>query len=105
MHILSVEAVSKDYGLRPILENVSLGLDSQDRVTLLSRAAEQLLQTSEVDVAGKKLTDVLPMFAPALEKREETFHKSRGSQEIAVTIGGEERVFAVRVTAPDRSTT
>ncbi|HEX8117202.1 MAG TPA: ATP-binding cassette domain-containing protein, partial [Pyrinomonadaceae bacterium] len=32
MHILSVEAVSKDYGLRPILSNVSLGLDSQDRV-------------------------------------------------------------------------
>ena len=32
MHILSVEAVSKDYGLRPILENVSLGLNSQDRV-------------------------------------------------------------------------
>ncbi len=32
MHILSVEAVSKDYGLRPILERVSLGLDSQDRV-------------------------------------------------------------------------
>ncbi len=32
MHILSVEAVSKDYGLRPVLSNVSLGLDSQDRV-------------------------------------------------------------------------
>jgi ATP-binding cassette subfamily F protein uup len=32
MHILSVEAVSKDYGLRPILEDVSLGLDSDDRV-------------------------------------------------------------------------
>src|SRR5918993_3289881 len=32
MHILSVEAVSKDYGLRPILENVSLGLNSEDRV-------------------------------------------------------------------------
>ena len=32
MHILSVEAVSKDYGLRPILENVSLGLDGDDRV-------------------------------------------------------------------------
>jgi len=32
MHILSVEAVSKDYGLRPILDNVSLGLDSHDRV-------------------------------------------------------------------------
>src|SRR3954467_5284552 len=32
MHIISVEAVSKDYGLRPILENVSLGFDSQDRI-------------------------------------------------------------------------
>jgi ATP-binding cassette subfamily F protein uup len=32
MHILSVEAISKDYGLRPVLENVTLGLDSQDRV-------------------------------------------------------------------------
>ncbi|MBC7929250.1 MAG: ABC-F family ATP-binding cassette domain-containing protein, partial [Rubrivivax sp.] len=32
MHILSVEAVSKDYGLRPLFENVSLGLDSDDRV-------------------------------------------------------------------------
>jgi ATP-binding cassette subfamily F protein uup len=32
MHILSVEAVGKDYGLRPILENVSLGFDSADRV-------------------------------------------------------------------------
>jgi ATP-binding cassette subfamily F protein uup len=32
MHILSAEAVSKDYGLRPILENVSLGLNSDDRV-------------------------------------------------------------------------
>jgi len=32
MHILSVEAVSRDYGLRPVLENVSLGFNSDDRV-------------------------------------------------------------------------
>ncbi len=32
MHILSVEAVSKEFGLRPVLENVSLGLDHADRV-------------------------------------------------------------------------
>jgi ATP-binding cassette subfamily F protein uup len=32
MHILSVEGVSKNYGLRPLFERVSLGLDSQDRV-------------------------------------------------------------------------
>ncbi len=35
MHILSVEAISKDYGLRPILENVSLGINSDDRVGLV----------------------------------------------------------------------
>jgi ATP-binding cassette subfamily F protein uup len=32
MHILSIEAVSKNYGLRPLFENVSIGLDSSDRV-------------------------------------------------------------------------
>jgi two-component system nitrogen regulation sensor histidine kinase NtrY len=87
--------------MEAVLSNVSagvIGLDSQDRVTLLSRAAEQLLQTAEADVAGKKLAEVLPVFAPALEKRDEPHHKARASQEIAVTIGGEERVFAVRVT-------
>jgi ATP-binding cassette subfamily F protein uup len=32
MHILSIEAASKNYGLRPLFENVTLGLDSADRV-------------------------------------------------------------------------
>jgi ATP-binding cassette subfamily F protein uup len=32
MHILSIETVSKNYGLQPLFENVSLGLDSTDRV-------------------------------------------------------------------------
>ena len=32
MHILSIEAVSKNYGSRPLFENVSLGFDSSDRV-------------------------------------------------------------------------
>jgi ATP-binding cassette subfamily F protein uup len=32
MHILSIETVSKNYGLQPLFENVSLGLDSIDRV-------------------------------------------------------------------------
>ena len=31
MHILSIEAISKNYGIRPLFENVSLGLDSEDR--------------------------------------------------------------------------
>jgi ATP-binding cassette subfamily F protein uup len=35
MHILSIETVSKNYGLRPLFENVSLGLDSTDRVSVV----------------------------------------------------------------------
>jgi ATP-binding cassette subfamily F protein uup len=32
MHILSIESLGKNYGLKPLFENVSLGLDSQDRI-------------------------------------------------------------------------
>lgn len=32
MHILSIEATSKNYGIKPLFENVSLGFDSSDRV-------------------------------------------------------------------------
>ncbi|MCM3870427.1 MAG: ABC-F family ATP-binding cassette domain-containing protein [Pyrinomonadaceae bacterium] len=32
MHILSIESVSKSYGLKPLFEGVSLGLDSEDRI-------------------------------------------------------------------------
>jgi ABC transport system ATP-binding/permease protein len=32
MHILSIEAISKNFGIRPLFENVSLGLGSSDRV-------------------------------------------------------------------------
>jgi ABC transport system ATP-binding/permease protein len=35
MHILSLEAVGKNYGLRPLFENVTLGFDSADRVGLV----------------------------------------------------------------------
>ncbi|MGI9066953.1 MAG: ABC-F family ATP-binding cassette domain-containing protein [Pyrinomonadaceae bacterium] len=32
MHIVSIESVSKNYGLEPLFEQVSLGLDSEDRI-------------------------------------------------------------------------
>jgi ATP-binding cassette subfamily F protein uup len=32
MHILSLESIGKSYGLKPLFEGVSLGLDSKDRV-------------------------------------------------------------------------
>ncbi|MCC7253803.1 PAS domain-containing sensor histidine kinase [Hyphomicrobium sp.] len=87
--------------MEAVLSGVSagvIGLDSQDRITLVSRAAEQLLATTEKEIVGKKLVDALPVLAPALERREEQGMKSRGAQEISITIGEEERTFAVRVT-------
>jgi two-component system nitrogen regulation sensor histidine kinase NtrY len=87
--------------MEAVLSGVSagvIGLDSQDRITLVSRAAEQLLAATEQEIVGKKLVDALPVLAPALERREEQGMKPRGAHEIAVTIGDEERIFAVRVT-------
>jgi len=87
--------------MEAVLSGVSagvIGLDSQDRITLVSRAAEQLLATTEDEIVGKKLVDALPVLAPALDRREEQGAKSRGAQEISIPIGEEERTFAVRVT-------
>lgn len=87
--------------MEAVLSGVSagvIGLDSQDRITLVSRAAEQLLATTEQAIVGKKLVDALPVLAPALDRREEQGGKSRGAHEISVTIGNDERTFAVRVT-------
>mgnify|MGYP001423314730 CR=1 FL=1 len=87
--------------MEAVLSGVSagvIGLDSQDRITLVSRAAEQLLGTTEAEVVGKRLVDALPVLAPTLERREEQGMKSRGAQDISILIGDEERTFAVRVT-------
>src|SRR5215471_12552971 len=35
MHILSVESISKTYGLKPLFEDVTLGLDSEDRIGVI----------------------------------------------------------------------
>ena len=32
MHIVSIDSVSKNYGLKPLFEDVNLGLDSEDRI-------------------------------------------------------------------------
>lgn len=87
--------------MEAVLSGVSagvIGLDSQDRITLVSRAAEQLLATTEQEIVGKKLIDVLPVLAPALERSEEQGIKPRGAHEVAFTVGQDERIFAVRVT-------
>ncbi len=87
--------------MEAVLSGVSagvIGLDSQDNVTLLSRSAQALLATSEDQVVGKKLADVLPAFGPIVAKRDDNPHKLRAQDEVSLTIAGDERTFAVRIT-------
>ncbi|HEX8774059.1 MAG TPA: ABC-F family ATP-binding cassette domain-containing protein [Pyrinomonadaceae bacterium] len=76
MHILSIEAVSKNYGRGPLLENVSLGFDSGDRVgvvgvngsgkTTLLRliAGEEKPDTGRIVFAEDVSTGYLPQNPP-----------------------------------------
>lgn len=92
--------------MEAVLSGVSagvIGLDSQDRVTLVSRSAAALLGQSEADLVGKRLVDALPFIAPALEKRDDQSLKSKAAHELVVSVSGEERTFAVRVTREQAS--
>ncbi len=87
--------------MEAVLSGVSagvIGLDSQDRITLLSRAAGSLLGLGEDEIVGKKLKDAIPLFGAVLEKRDEPTLKGRSLEEVTFTVGGEERTFAVMVT-------
>ena len=87
--------------MEAVLSGVSagiVGLDPQDRITLLSRASAQLLGVKEADAVGKRLVEVLPDLAPILERRDEPGPKSRAPLEINSTIAGEDRTFSVRIT-------
>ncbi len=87
--------------IEAVLAGVSsgiIGLDAQDRITLLSRSAEVLLGCKEDSVVGKKLTEALPVFAEVLSPAEEAGLKPKTQREIKVLVGTEERTFAVRLT-------
>lgn len=87
--------------MEAVLSGVSagvLGLDSQDRVTILSRSAQQLLAMSEDDAVGRKISEVVPALEPVIRKRDENPLKLRAQDEITLEVAGEERTFAVRVT-------
>lgn len=87
--------------MEAVLSGVSagvIGLDSQDRITLLSRSACELLSTTEEDVVGERLVDVFPTLAPILTTRDEKGVRPRVTQEFVIPIDGEERNFAVALT-------
>jgi len=95
------QLLERRHFMEAVLSGVSagvIGLDSQDRITLVSRAASNLLDLVERDVVGKKLKDVIPVFGAILARDDEHTLKGRSLEEVTFSVGEEERTFAVMVT-------
>lgn len=95
------QLLERRYFMEAVLSGVSagvIGLDSQDRITLVSRAAENLLGMEESDLVGKKLKEAVPMFGAILDQQHEQNLKGRSQEEVTFTVGGDERTFAVMAT-------
>lgn len=87
--------------MEAVLSGVSagvIGLDSANNITLLSRAAADLLGVESRDVIGKPLTEIVPEFAPLLENPDEPSLRARAQVEVKRQVGDEERTFAVQMT-------
>ena len=100
------QLLERRHFMEAVLSGVSagvIGLDSQDRITLVSRAAGDLLGLGEGALVGKKLKDVLPVFASILDRNEEHTLKGRSQEEVTYQRRGEERTFAVMVTRESAS--
>ena len=87
--------------MEAVLSGVSagvIGLDSQGRITLVSRSACELLSVEADDLIGKPLGLALPQLADALAKSEEPNLKPRAQEQVSAIVEGEERTYAVRIT-------
>ena len=97
----NAELTERQNFMEAVLSGVSagvIGLDSNDRITLLSRSAEKLLDVTNANAVGKTLVEIVPEFAPVLEKTDEAGLKSKGQIEVNRQIGDNERTFAVKIT-------
>lgn len=84
-----------------VLSGVSagvIGLDSDHKITLVSRSAERLLGIDGASLVGQPLNVVLREFAEALSTTVESAGKHRSAREVTRMVGSNERTFAVEVT-------
>ncbi|MEL6375071.1 MAG: HAMP domain-containing protein, partial [Pseudomonadota bacterium] len=85
-----------------------IGLDRQGQVRLVNRSAERLLASREVDLVDKPLAELVPEFAEVLEPVSDTHDDpgparaaakgARAIEQVTMTIDGDERTFALRLT-------
>ena len=95
------QLVERRHFMEAVLSGVSagvIGLDSQDRITLVSRAAERPARLVDDDLVGKKLKEAIPLSAACSTSRTSTRSSQRSQDEVTFYVGGEERTFAVMVT-------
>lgn len=87
--------------MEAVLAGVSagvIGLDSQERITLVSRSACELLKVEPDDLIGKPFSLALPQLAEVLAKFKEQNLRPRPQEQASVIFEGEERTYAVQVT-------
>ena len=87
--------------MEAVLSGVSagvLGLDPEDRIRLTNPSAERLLGLPASALVGKSLSQALPELAAALAGDTENELKPHTQRQVTLTVGGEERSFAVRMT-------
>jgi two-component system nitrogen regulation sensor histidine kinase NtrY len=74
-----------------------IGIDPQERISILNRSAEKLVGRSEAEVLGEPLSKVMPELAPLLESARNGSQRLVGGQ-ITLSRDGRERNLSVRVT-------
>ena len=87
--------------IEAVLSGVSagvIGLDADGNVTLVSRAAEKLLGVASSGLAGRKLCEAIPELGALITRTDEPGLKPKSQDQLRITIGAEERTFAVQVT-------
>ncbi|MDR3496842.1 MAG: PAS domain-containing sensor histidine kinase [Ancalomicrobiaceae bacterium] len=75
-----------------------IGVDADDRLTLLNRSAQALLDTGEVDSLGRPVAEVVPEVSPLLAEARSTDGADKRQWQIAVRRAGMEHTVAVRIT-------
>ncbi|PPD30101.1 MAG: PAS domain-containing sensor histidine kinase [Hyphomicrobium sp.] len=87
--------------MEAVLAGVSagvMGIESDGRITLASRAAAQLLGKNETDLIDRTLAQAVPEFAAILSESDERGLKRNRTRQLKVIVGQDERTFAVRLT-------
>ncbi len=79
-----------------------IGLDSDERVTILNRSAERLLGVTEAEALGCALVDVVPEIAELLAEAEHARQRIVQGN-ITISRDGRDRTYAVRVTTEQSS--